>query len=98
MNSGGLFNLQRKMALEGRVNLVFEEIAPSQTRVTANTRYVVTRTQTVTAAGNGMSHTSNANVTFNSGATGAFAPGPDGRFAECVATGDLENDILSSFN
>src|SRR5262249_34213685 len=41
MNEAGLFFVQRKMSVEGRVNLVFEELGPTQTRVTANTRYVV---------------------------------------------------------
>jgi hypothetical protein len=40
MNAGvGLFFLDRRMSLEGRVNLIFEEVDTNTTRVTANTRY-----------------------------------------------------------
>ena len=37
------FRVKRKMALEGRMNLIFESLGKSQTRVTANTKYVLTR-------------------------------------------------------
>jgi hypothetical protein len=38
-----LFSAHRKMSLDGRVNLVFEQVDASHTRVTASTRYVVTK-------------------------------------------------------
>jgi hypothetical protein len=34
MNANGLFFVERKMSLEGRVNLVFEEMGPDVTKVT----------------------------------------------------------------
>ena len=43
MDQNALFQVQRKMNLEGRVNLIFEEIGPNQTLVTANTLYVLTK-------------------------------------------------------
>lgn len=96
MNDVGLFFIDRKMSLEGRVNLVFEEVNPSQTRVTANTRYIVQRQRVVRPAANGLPQTLNDSLSFNAGGSAAFAPGADGRAAECVATGNLEREILSA--
>src|SRR5688572_21994572 len=38
-----LFLIHRQVNVDGRMNLVFEELSPNETRVTANTRYVVSR-------------------------------------------------------
>lgn len=92
----GLFFLDRRMNLEGRINLIFEQVGPTTTRVTANTRYVVTRTQTVRAAGGGMPQTSTETISFNSGSRAAFPSGNDGRFSECAARGVLELEVLDA--
>jgi len=42
MRQPDLFVVRRKMSLEGRINLVFEDAGPDQTKVSVNTRYVVT--------------------------------------------------------
>lgn len=90
-----LFFIDRRMSLDGRVNLIFEAIAPDQTRVTANTRYVVNRQRTITAPANGQTRTLNDSVTFNSGGNAAFA-GPPAQAAECAATGALERELLDA--
>ncbi|MBI3995664.1 MAG: hypothetical protein HY349_06795 [Nitrospirae bacterium] len=98
MNDAGLFFIQRKMSLDGRVNIVFEEIGPDRTRVTANTRYVLSRylqIQDLTRQYSGQN--TNNSITFNSG-SGASFPATGGRATECVATGKLERDILSLIN
>ncbi|MFN7835854.1 MAG: hypothetical protein ACK5NY_08750 [Burkholderiaceae bacterium] len=96
MNPGvGLFALDRRMNLEGRVNLIFEEVGPSTTRVTANTRYVVARSQVVSNT-QGASRTFNDTISFNSGAGASFPSDSDGRSAECVSTGALEREVLSA--
>jgi len=96
MNSSGLFFLDRRMNLEGRVNLIFEEVGPSSTRVTANTRYVVARTQTVRSAANSIPHTATDTINFNSGGGASFPVARDGRGSQCVATGALERAILNA--
>lgn len=99
MNPGaGLFFIERKMALEGRVNLIFEEVSPTQTRVTANTRYVVNRSQVVRSAANNIPNSRTDTVSFNSGSAGAFPAMADGRAAECAANGALEREVLSQIN
>jgi hypothetical protein len=94
--SVGLFFLDRRMNLEGRVNLIFEESGPTSTRVTANTRYVVTRTQTVRNAGNSIPQTGSDTISFNSGGSASFPRNAQGQSAECVSTGALEQEILSA--
>lgn len=95
MNSSGLFFIDRKMALEGRVNLIFEEVSPSRTRVTANTRYVVRRQSTVRTAMSEFPRSNDDSIAFNAGGSGSFNNG-DGSTTDCVATGELEQEILSA--
>jgi len=96
MNPGvGLFFIDRRMSLEGRVNVIFEEVGPNETRVTANTRYVVQRQRVVRNAANNIPQTLNDSVTFNTASSAAFA-GPADSAAECAATGALEREILEA--
>lgn len=94
MNGNGLFFLDRRMQLEGRVNLIFEEVSPTSTRVTASTRYVINRSQTVRNV-EGRSQSNSDSVSFNTGGGAAFAANADGRSTECLATGAIEREILS---
>lgn len=90
MESGQLYFLRRRMALEGRINVVFESLGPTSTRVTANTKYVLTKTVDVRNTTGHSNHGSDM-VSFNSGSTVAF-PGPF--TLECRATGALEKSLL----
>jgi hypothetical protein len=92
----GLFVIDRRMNLEGRVNLVFEEVGPNATRVTANTRYVATRAQVGRNAANNFPQTSTDSISFNSGGGASFPPNAQGNSTECVSTGALEREILSA--
>jgi len=97
MNPGvGLFFIDRRMSLEGRVNLIFEEVGTSTTRVTANTRYVVMRTRVVRSAANNFPQTATDTISFNSGGGASFPANSQGQSAECVSTGALEREILSA--
>jgi len=90
----GLFRVDRKMVLEARTNLVFEELTPTRTRVTATTRYGVTRTMLVTDANN-KSNTFTDTISFSSGAGASFPAHKDGRATECIPTGLFESEVLS---
>jgi hypothetical protein len=92
--SAGLFLLDRRMNLEGRVNLIFEEVDANTTRVTANTRYVVTRTQAIRSAAGGFPQNATDTISFNSGASAPFPSNQRGEFAECAARGVLEQEVL----
>ena len=95
LESGGLFFIDRRMSLEGRVNLIFEEVSANQTRITANTRYVVQRVRAIRAAANNASQTLTDSVSFNSGSSANFA-GQESQAAQCAATGNLEQEILNA--
>jgi hypothetical protein len=95
MDNNGLFYINRRLSLEGRVNLIFEEVSSNQTRVTANTRYVVQRQVTVTAAANNIPQSGSESIFFNSGSSSSFPPNRNGQVLECVATGALEREILT---
>lgn len=98
MNDGRLFIINRKMELEGRVNLIFEEISPTKTKVTANTRYIVKRHIVVQNIGGGFPVTNADTLAFNTGASASFPAAKDGRATECVGTGKLEAEILKAIN
>jgi hypothetical protein len=87
-----LYMVDRRMNLEGRVNLVVQEADANQTLVTANTRYVVTRSGTMTQAYPAVSRSFNDTVSFNSGGRATF-PGQSNNTV-CVATGKLEAELL----
>ena len=94
MNGQGLFQVDRRMSVEGRVNLVFEEISPTQTKITANARYVVARDFTFRNMNN-QQQSRRDSISFNAGSSAAFPADADGRATECVSTGELEREILS---
>lgn len=97
--SNGLFRVNRKMGLDGRVNLIFESIGPNKTKVTANTKYVVTRTTSTQSVAGGFPATNTSTISFNSGGSASF---PDtagaGNPVTCRSTGALESDVLNSVN
>lgn len=95
MVPSGLFYIDRRMNLEGRINLVFEEVGPARTKVTATTRYVVTKALTVRNM-EGRSQSNSETVSFNSGGSASYPANADGRATECAASGELELEILSA--
>ena len=92
----GLFFIDRRMNLEGWVNLIFEEVGPNTTRVTANTRYVVTRVMTVRNAANNIPQTATDSISFTSASGAPFPANSGGQSADCVSNGVLEREILSA--
>lgn len=90
MESGSLFFIRRKMALEGRINLVFESLGPTSTRVTANTKYVLSKTVDISNPMGQSAHL-NDSISFTSGNGSTF---PGRAALECRATGTLEKSVL----
>jgi hypothetical protein len=95
MTDAGLFFVDRKMSLEGRMNLIFEDLGGDKTRVTANTRYVLTRSQRIQSAGGGLPNDRSDSISFNSGQGAAFPPVRDGQALTCMPTGRLESEVVS---
>jgi hypothetical protein len=95
VNGAFLIFINRTMSLDGRVNLIFESIGPSRTRVSANTRYVLKRDQTLRDV-QGRSQTLNHSISLNSGQQVSFPAGNDGRALQCIPTGALEAELLDT--
>jgi hypothetical protein len=95
LNPAGLFLIERKMSLEGRVNLVFEEVSPTQTKVTANTKYVIERNLAGHNLANNIPQSRHDSISFNANGSASFPATADGRATECVSTGALEREILA---
>lgn len=95
MRYGKLFNVDSRMGLEGRVNLIFEELEPNKTRVTANTKYVLTNSIDI----NGI-HDTLETIAFNFNKGGQLSSSLisdlSERTTECGPTGELEYEILQT--
>ena len=95
MDGRGLWLISRNMTLEGRMNLVFEEMTPNQTRVTANTRYIVTRNMSQQLGGTTLPSIKTDTISINSGQSAGFA-NPDGSVRPiCLPNGKFEADVLA---
>lgn len=99
---GELWLVKRKMSLEGRINLIFEATTKNQTRITANTRYVVIKDIQLFSPGrsiagmNGSTVNFHDSISFNSGNEAVKFTGNSP--TECKATGALEKEILELIN
>jgi len=91
-NEYGLFRIKRTMDLDGRMNIIVEEIAPNKTRVTVNTRYMLTKKSDVFDV-QGRSRVITDSMSFNSGQQGTFASGK--KSVTCQCNGNLEKEVLS---
>jgi len=89
LNNAGLFSIVRTMELEGRMNIIIEELETNKTRVTVNTKYILTRKADITNP-QGTQSRLNDTVNFNSGQQVNF---PQGTVCQC--NGNFEEEVLS---
>ncbi len=101
---GELFVVTRKMVLEGRMNLIFEEIGENKTKISAMAQYILTNTQTnrqisaiIDTNEKGtmdadLEEVSEA-INFNSNGSASFRTTIAN--AKCQPTGKFERDVLS---
>ena len=85
--------IDRKMNLEGRINIIIEEVTSDESKVTVNIKYILTKS---TFARNirGQSRNFHDTISFTSGHGGKF-PGPDAYSGTiCIPNGKLEHEIL----
>jgi len=95
MTQGTLLNVRRTMNLEGRMNIVVEVIGPKKTKVTANTRYILSRKAEIGDV-RGRQMTDTESISFNTGEEAGFSPkGKSGERITCHCTGEFEKDVLS---
>lgn len=90
--NGKLIIWDRTMRLEGRINLIFEALDNSTTKVTAATRYVVTRTTIPQQAGFAPGPPASTTISFTSGQGATFEVGRN--LVTCNPTGTLEASLL----
>lgn len=93
MKDGQLIFINRKLDLDGRVNLIVEEIGQKQTRVTANTRYIVNRHLDLSNP-QGQTSVNNNSISFNSGGSATFS-GVAPNQTTCRANGRLETELTN---
>lgn len=86
-----LISYKRKMSLEGRINIVVQEISSNETLISINTKYILTRDLTARNTSGARQH---ANDTISFGTNGSDTFTNNGTV--CYATGKLEEEILSS--
>jgi hypothetical protein len=84
------------MNLEGRVNVIFEDNGSNQTRVTVNTKYVLTKQIIAIHAGDDARNDFTDTISFGTGGGASYPMTKQGKTTECVSTGKLEQDILSA--
>lgn len=93
----GLYVAERKMSLEGRMNLILESLSPEQTRATVNTRYVVTRYTQSRRVDLPVGNSNTDTIAFNAGQRGEFPKRGPTEPVACQSTGKLEADVLDLF-
>lgn len=93
MSGGNLVFVNRKLELEGRVNLIVEQVTPKQTRLTASTRYIVARHLELSNP-QGQNAANNSTINFNTGGSGTFPGGQSTQPTTCKANGTLEAELI----
>jgi hypothetical protein len=89
------YRIDRQMQLDGRMNIIVQELASKNTQLTINTRYIVSRRMTTTDSSGGLTSNTNDSATFNYGQDGTFPSLADSSSLVCRSTGALERQIIS---
>lgn len=94
-SGGAIFNV--RMQLEGRVNLILQSLEQQKTLVSANTRYIVTKTLTYRPSFMTLPNPPGPlKISFNTGQRSTFSDPVNG--VTCQSTGKLESDLLELAN
>ena len=97
MNGDVLLNIDRKMSFEARVSLVFDEINPDQTKVTADTVYIVQKDVTARRSDNNFSQWWSDSITFSNRGDASFRDDINSAATTvCKPNGELEREIFSA--
>ncbi|MEC5407576.1 hypothetical protein VOM14_18675 [Paraburkholderia sp. MPAMCS5] len=95
-HSPRLTNIDRRVSLDGRMNIVFEDVDATHTRITVSSRYIVKRDTTMTIVPEGITQRSSDSVSFNTAGSASF-PMPansTGTATTCTANNQFEAQIL----
>jgi hypothetical protein len=89
MQGTTLYGFKRKMDLEGRINIVIQEISETQSLVSVNIKYIVTKNNLIYDM-QGRSENSSETITFNTNGHETFNQSK----TVCYATTYLEKEIF----
>ena len=91
-----VFRIDRQMQLDGRMNIIVQELDPKNTQLTVNTRYILNRRMTTTDSSGQMTGINNDTATFNYGQDGTFPSVGENPPLVCRSTGALERQIITT--
>ena len=86
----GLFLNDRKMDLQGRANIIVEELSANTTKITVSVKYVVTKSHDINQLGTYRRDMLRDTISFGTNGTGMFPQG-----CKCAANGKFEAELLS---
>jgi hypothetical protein len=89
------YRIDRQMQLDGRMNIIVQELDSKNTQLTVNTRYVVNRRMTATDSSGRLTSNTNDSASFNYGQDGNFPSLGESSPLVCRSTGALERQIIS---
>ena len=90
------YRIDRQMQLDGRMNIIVQELDSQKTQLTVNTRYIVNRRMTTTDSSGRLTSSTNDSATFNYGQDGTFPNLGESSPEVCRSTGGLERQIIST--
>jgi len=91
-NGTQLFFIRRKMNLEGRINIVVQDNGNEATLISVNTKYVLTKSGTISGVQGGSQQFSDS-ISFNTNGSASFP-----QQTTCHATGALEKEVIKALN
>lgn len=87
-NGQNLFFIKRKMNLDGRINIIVQELSANSTLVTVNIKYILTK-DIFGSNPQGQGNHMNDIISFNTNGSASFP-----QQTTCFATGALEQEVL----
>lgn len=87
-NGQNLLFIRRKMNLEGRINIIVQELSETSTIVTVNIKYILTKDISLSNPMGQSNHMSDS-ISFNTNGSASFP-----QQTTCFGTGALEKEVL----
>jgi hypothetical protein len=90
----GLLFIDRRVAVEGRANVIVQPVDQNHTSVSVSAKYIVTKTFVArNTAPNSIPLSQTDTISFNSGGSATF---PGNLPSTCRSTGKLEGDVIAA--
>lgn len=92
--NGQLYAFDRGVSLEGRINIIIQEISNNETLATVNTKYIVNRDFNIFDVTGKKIESSRQSISFNTNNSDTFKS-EDNKGTTCISSGLLEREILN---